>query len=735
MEPLARKRVTDSATVATCRDVQALDVTRDLDGRVLHVTADGLEWMTPADTLPGRRLLDAYYYLVLTRAVDREIARLVRKGVALGKHLMCTGNEASAVGATLALRPEEWVALAIRDLGTFMVRGVSPTRVLAQACGRTNGLTGGWDGSLHMGSRPHRIAGLVSHLGTLVSVATGCAFAERYRNADNAVLAFAGEGATSCGDVHEALNIASVLDLPLVVVIENNQWAFGTPSRLQYAVPTLALRALAYGPRVEGLCVDGTDVSAVHYTVAAALDRARRRRGITIVETVSMRLEGHSLADPYGRYVPEAQLELWRARDPIARCRARLITGTSVLESEVLAVEQRVADEVRAATLEAEAGRAPDSTALTAKVFVSTSVAVPGEVVEPVAGEGAHMPYYRAIQDALREELDRDPDLFLIGEDIGVSGGAFKVTEGFSRRYDQIDWPAAWLCTGPVRQRRIIDAPIAEAGFTGLALGAVLSGLRAVVEFQYADFASEAFKMIVNYAATQAVRDMGPVPVVFRMPAGWAPSTSLYHSVNPESWFASTPGLKIVAPVTAYDAKGLLKAAVRDDNPVIYLEYKAHYRTSPDRLPPELNRPVPEADYVVPIGQARVVRTGTDLSLITYGSQVFRALAAANRLAVEDGASIEVIDLRTIIPYDRAALRASVRKTNRAVVTCEAPRSGCFGATLVTNLIADCFPDLDAPVTLVAAADTPVPFAPTLESAHLPTEQSLVAAIRKVLSY
>ena len=281
----------------------------------------------------------------------------------------------------------------------------------------------------------------------------------------------------------------------------------------------------------------------------------------------------------------------------------------------------------------------------------------------------------------------------------------------------------------------MIDAPLAESGFTGLALGAVLNGLRAVVEFQYADFASEAFKMIVNYAATQTVRRMGPVPIVFRLPSGWAPNTSIYHSVNPESWFASTPGLKIVAPITAYDAKGLLKAAIRDDNPVLFLEYKAHYRTAPARLPGELNLPVPGEDYVVPIGAARVVREGSDLTLISYGSQVMRAVAAADQVEREDGASIEIIDLRTLIPYDRDAVRQSVEKTSRALVTCEAPRTGSFGNTIVTDIVRSSFEHLDAPVTLVAAADTPVPFAPGLEAAHLPTAAKLVAAIRELLTY
>lgn len=711
------------------RSLSDVDVARDLKHRVAHITLDGVTWaQTNIRNLENSQLIDLYYYMLLTRAVDTEIVKLTRKGLAFGKHLLCTGNEGTAVGATYAADKGEWIALAIRDLGAHIVRGVPVSSVLAQACGRNTGPTRGWDGSLHMGDRLRRIAGLVSHLGTLANIATGCAFAEKYRHSEAAVLAFVGDGTTSTGDFHEALNIASVLRLPIVFVIENNQWAFGTPNQHQYAVPTLALRALAYGPDVEGYWVDGTDVGAVYVTVRNALVRARSEQKIGIIEAVTMRAAGHSLADPFDSYVPPAQLADWKAKDPIETLQRQLVDSGIASHADLHRLENRVIDEVKAAAIEAENASFPDASNIENSVFVSTP-----QVLER-SGRGRSIQYYKAIQEALREELDRDQDLFMVGEDIGLSNGAFKITEGFSARFDGTDWKASWSAT-KMRQRRIIDAPIAEAGFAGLALGAVLSGLRAVVEFQYADFASEAFKMIVNYAATQTVRQMGPVPIVFRLPSGWAANTSLYHSVNPESWFASTPGLKIVAPVTAYDAKGLLKAAVRDDNPVLYLEYKALYRVQPRRLPPELNVLVPEDDYVVPIGVARVVKSGSDISVITYGSQVIRALEAARQVEQEDGASVEIVDLRTVIPWDTECVNQSVRKTNRALVTCEAPWTGSFGTTIVTEIANHNFSQLDAPPMLVAAADTPVPFSPPLEAAHLPTTEKLVNAIRQLLAY
>jgi 2-oxoisovalerate dehydrogenase E1 component len=724
-----------SPTVADVyREIEELDPARDLMHRSARLTADGVSWApTPnLDDFPRSQLGQFYHQMALSRAVDFEIVKLLRKGLGFGKHLMCTGNEATAVGAAAAAKPTDWLTLAIRDLGAYIVRDVPVWRLLAQACGRAGGLTHGWDGSLHMGSLPHRIIGLVSHLGTLVSVGTGCAFAEKYTGTRNVVLSFSGEGATSTGDFHEALNIASVLRLPIVLVIENNQWAFGTPACLQYAVPTPALRALAYGRGVEGYWIDGTNVLTVFDTVRRALERARRQNVISIIDAVSLRLQGHALADPFATYVPPEQLRAWKEKDPIATFRARLEGSAQFSEQDLLDIERRVSEDVREASLEAERDAPATETELAGKIF-AVSLPQPPACVIPSSGKKST--YHQAIHDALAEAMDRDPNLFLIGEDIGLSNGAFKITEGFSRRYDQIDWPHHWRAGNRPIQRRVIDAPLAEAGFCGLALGAVQAGLRAVVEFQYADFSSEAFKMIVNYAATQTARGMGPLPIVFRMPAGWAPNTSMYHSVNPESWFASTPGLKIVAPITAYDAKGLMRAALTDNNPVLYLEYKAMYRLRPETLPPPLDLPLPEHDYIVPIGKARVVTEGTDVSIISYGSQVPRALEAAERLEREDRVSVELVDLRTIVPYDRATVQRSIRKTSRVLVTCEAPRTGCFGNTIVADIVRDDFDYLDAPVALVAAADTPVPFAPALEAEHLPTTDNLISALRQLLAY
>ena len=722
------------------RDYETLcrvDPAKGLVAGSAHIFSGGINWI-PAPRpetlgLSPPQLLELYYYMALMRRIDKEISNMFLKGMAFGKHLPGTGNEATAIGASYALEKLDWVTLGIRDIGVYALRGLPIEKLLMQACGKKDGPTNGWDGSLHMGDKNSRTIGLISHLGTSIALATGCAFSENYRKTGNAALAFCGDGTTSTGDYHEALRIASVMRLPLVVVVESNQWAFGTPNKLQFSGPTLALEALSNGPSVEGYWIDGTNILTVYSTVKTALEKAKKNKIISVIEATTMRLEGHSLVDPHTSYVPAEQLKIWRDKDPISRYKEVLLNSGIATMDDFATINSKIEGEFRVAVELTEKAPPPDESDFRNKVFVP-SPKHPNELSSPPQGRNK-MTYHEAIRGALRETLIKDPDVFIIGEDIGVSGGAFKITAGFSQEFDGVDWKEWWTKDELAPQRRIRDAPVAEAGFCGLALGALFGGLKAIVEFQYADFSSEAFKMIVNYAATQNVRNMGPMHIVFRMPSGWAPSTSIYHSVNPESWFASTPGLKIVAPITAFDAKGLLKASIYDGNPILFLEYKDHYRRQPDKLPPELNLHVPEEEYWVPIRKARVVKEGKNISVITFGSQIFKVLEAVREIEKRLNVSIEVIDLRTIVPYDRECISKSVRKTNRALVTCEAPQTGCFGNTIAHNIQWDNFQYLDAPVRLIGAADTPSPFAKQLENLHLPTTEKLITAIEELLNY
>lgn len=732
------------------QELARLDPVHGLDQRSFRITPEGagiLEIPIPDYRVLGlgkKQLLDLYSYMALARSLDNELENLRKQSIALGKHLPAHGNEATAVGASYVLEEGDWMSVAIRDLGAFLVRGFTPSEILAQACGRVDGPTKGWDGSLHFGDIKRRVLGLISHLGTMVPVAAGCAFAEKYyRETDRIALAFCGDGATSTGDVPSALNLAAVLHVPLALVVENNQWAFGTPTARQFTVPTLALRALGLGQNVAGYLIDGTNVITVYGTVKEAIERARREGVISIIETRSMRMKGHSLADPFARYVPQGQLAAWEAKDPIRRHREFLLAEGLASTDELDAIDARIKREIAEASDVARKSSKPVAQNIETKMF-DPSPQHPITHHEPPTGE-RFLTYREAILEGIMQEMRRDENLFIIGEDIGISNGPFHVTEGLLEIFDGLKWQDHWEHPETFCPRRVIDATLAESAFTGFAAGAAHAGLRAIVEYQFADFSSDAFKMIVNYLATQAVRGFGPLHVVLRMPAGWAHSGSVYHCVNPESWFASTPGLKIVAPITAFDAKGLLNAAIRDGNPVLYLEYKDKYNIRPGSplLPAELRTHVPEEDYVVPIGKARILkraRTGKDiksLTVVSYGSQVFRALDAAHAVEEEmPAASIEVIDLRTIIPYDGECIAESLRRTNRVLVTCEAPEQGCFGNELVKFVTRkENFEHLDAPPALVAAANTVVPFAPELEEAHLPTTEKVANAIRELLAY
>lgn len=716
-----------------------VDPAKDLDDKSVRISSAGIKWMSVLGPeslgLSSAQMLDFYHYMALMRRVDREIISLSRKGMAFGKHLPGIGNEATAIGTACALDRNDWMTLGIRDMGVFLVRGLPIEKLLMQACGKKDGPTNGWDGSLHMGYKDKRVIGLISHLGTSAVIATGCAFNEKYRKTDNVALTFCGDGTTSTGDVHEAINIASVMRLPFIMVVENNQWAFGTPNQFEFNVPTLALRALSYGPNVEGYWIDGTNVLTVYSTVKMALERARKNNIVSIIEATTMRSEGHSLADPFTTYVSAEQLDIWKRKDPIDSYKNLLLSRAIASDSDLIGIDAAIEEQLRIAVEITEKALPPDESNFRNKVFFSKYREACSGSLSVSPKEGRKITYHEAIHEALEEILRKDQDVFLIGEDIGISGGAFKITKDLSQKFDGINWQTRSFKKEYLEQRRVIDAPIAEAGICGLALGSLLGGLKAIVEFQYADFSSEAFKMIVNYAATQNVRNMGPLHIVFRMPSGWALNTSIYHSVNPESWFASTPGLKIVAPVTAFDAKGLLKASLYDGNPVLFLEYKHYYRRRPETLPPEMDLNVPEREYWVPIGKARVVKEGSDISVVTYGSQIFRVLEAVQEIENKSEISVEVIDLRTIVPYDKECVSASVRKTGKVLVTCEAPRTGCFGNTIAQNIQEENFEYLDAPVRLLAAADTPVPFAPQLEEIHLPTKEKLVRAIEELIKY
>jgi len=659
-------------------------------------------------------LASLYRKLLLPRLVEEKMLRLLRQG-RLSKWFSGIGQEAIAVGVVAGLRDGDVVLPLHRNLGVFTTRGVEVDRLLRQLLGREGGFTSGRDRSFHFGTLEHGIVGMISHLGAMLPVACGLALAGRLRGSDRVVAVFSGDGGTSEGDFHEALNLAAVWRLPVLFVVENNGWGLSTPTAEQYACADLADRAAGYG--MPGVVVDGNDLMAVLAAVGEGAERGRRGGGPTLLECKTYRMRAHEEASGTD-YVPPEDLARWAQLDPLLRFES-VLDGRGVLppgEREALRAE--VAAEVDRRVEEALAAPEPDSTVEheTAAVFAPSVATRPpmGQDRDHRTREAAgvvEMRYLDAISDGLREAMRADDGVLLLGQDIAGYGGAFKVTEGFLAEFGQ---------------ERVRNTPIIESGALGCALGLALDGFHPMVEMQFGDFISCGFNQIVNNLATTHYRWGAPVPVVIRAPVGGGTGGGPFHSQNVEAYFANVPGLKIVAPATPADAKGLLLAAFDDPNPVLYLEHKALYRAG--------RGPVPAGWHTVPFGEARIGRPGRDATVVTYGVGVRWALEAAEALAGEGAGDVEVVDLRTLRPWDADTVLASVERTGRALVLHEAPQTGGFGAELAAVIAERAFAHLDAPVVRVGSTDTPVPFSKCLEALHS-ARGRLLPALRALLAY
>ncbi len=683
----------------------------------------------------GRDRLLRYALMKLTREFDARFEFLLKTG-RVAKWYSEVGNEATTVPAGLALRPGDALCTLHRDLGAILAVYLDPARafpglgfgegdgrrrdpmellhILAcQLLGKGLGFSQGVERSFHYGyldpaAGIHHV-GMISHLGAMIPVAAGAALAHRLAGSDGVALNFIGDGGTSTGDFHEALNMAAVWKLPLVLIVENNRYAFSTPTELQYACKSLADRGVGYGIAAE--VVDGNDPDAIAARVERAIERARRAEGPTLIEATLGRMRGHSEGDDSLKVVPPNELEAYLAADPVPNYAERLevegVFDTKVRER----LEGRIAVMVEETIEGALAAEDPAASVARRSVFAPVER---WEAESPWGDdEGDELEtvtYVEAIHRALIGEMERDDSLFLMGQDIGAFEGAFRVTKGMHDR-----WP-----------ERVLDTPIAESGTLGIAIGAAVAGRPCVVEMQFADFVSCGFNQLVNVAAKLYYRWQIPCPIVVRLPSGGGVTAGPFHSQNPEAWFAHVAGLKVVCPATARDAAALLKAAIRDPNPVIFCEHKFLYRRIKEQLPSE----IPPAD----LGIARVVRDGSDVSLIGYGAATWNCLEAAEALAEED-VSAEVVDLRTLVPFDEATVLASVRKTGRAVVTHEAQLTGGFGGEVAARIADVAFEWLDAPVRRVAYPDRPVPYARALEQELLPGPAEVLRTVRELLDY
>jgi 2-oxoisovalerate dehydrogenase E1 component len=683
----------------------------------------------------GERLL-RYAFMKLTRDFDSRFEALLLTG-RVSKWYSEVGNEATTIPAGLALGPGDALCTLHRDLGAILAVYLDPARAFpgfgfgepdgrrpdpevllhrlaCQLLGKGEGFSQGVERSFHYGyfAPEHGIlhAGMISHLGSMIPVAAGCAFAFRQAGSDRVAINFIGEGGTSTGDFHEGLNMAAVWKLPLILIIENNRYAFSTPARLQYAAARLSDRGAGYGIAAE--TVDGNDPDAMADALRRAVDRARSGEGPTLLEAMLGRMRGHSEGDDSLKVVPPEELADYRAADPVPLY-ARRLEEEGVMDAALRErLEARIAGMVEAAITRAiEAAPPADDVAMRpalAPVPAEREIREAPAVV--TARSGGETTYVDAINQALLEEMERDESVVLMGQDIGVFEGAFRTTRGLHAR-----WP-----------HRVLDTPIAESGTLGIAIGAALLGYRPVIEMQFGDFISCGFNQLVNVAAKLYYRWQVPCPIVVRLPTGGGVGAGPFHSQNPEGWFAQTAGIKVVCPATAADAKGLLKAAIRDPNPVMLFEHKFLYR--------RIKSVLPDGDAVARIGEARVMRTGKHLTLIGYGASTWTCMEAAEELA-KSGVEAEVVDLRTLVPYDEETVLASVKRTGRALVVHEAPVTLGFGAEVAARLADAAFSWLDAPIRRVAYPDRPVPYAKNLEKVLLPDKGKVLAAAREILSF
>ena len=651
--------------------------------------------------VPGDdKLLDMYQWMVLGRALETRLHNMYRSGRLGGAVYPGVGQEAAMVGFVSALGPDDIFGGTHRDLTAQLTKGVTLEAIALNFMGKAEGPSRGRDGNSHFADFDAGSLMVVSPLPDAYPVAVGTALAFQQRNEPRVALANCGEGATATGTWHEAVNFAAVLGLPVVFTIQNNQYAYSTPTERETVLNHFADRAAGYG--IPGIVVDGNDVLACYKAAAAAVERARSGLGPSIIEAVTFRRLGHAGHDT-ADYVPDEVRELWEGRDPLTRFESFLADRSLVDENRrgqiLAAAEKRVIEALDWAADQPD----PDPATVSDGVFAPRLQTVP---VEPAPSDGPEMTMVDAINSTLAREMERDENVFVMGEDVGRFGGAFKVTAGLHERFGS---------------ERVIDTPISEMALVGSAVGAALMGRRPVVELQYSDFIYPGLDQLVNEAAKYHWKTGAAVPMVIRGPSGAGLRAGPNHSISPEGLLAHHPGIKVVTPSGPYNAKGLLLASIRDPNPVVYLEHKKLYRS--------IKEPVPESEYEVPLGSARVTREGSDLTIVTWSAMVHTSLDAAGRLGSE-GISVEVIDLQTLVPLDWDAVFASVAKTSRLVIVQEDSPFASIASEISARVADELFWDLDSPIKRVTPPQVHVPFAAALEDAYLPQIEDVVAAVK-----
>lgn len=652
------------------------------------------------EKLTDEDLLRLYKGILLPRMIEEKMLKLLRQGK-VSKWFSGIGQEAIAVGATLALQPKELIFPLHRNLGVFTNRDIPLHRLFSQWQGKLNGFSKGRERSFHFGTLDYGIVGMISHLGPQLALACGAALAYKLDGRPMVSLAFSGEGGTSEGDFHEALNIAAVWSLPVIFIIENNGYGLSTPSTDQFICKQLSDKAKGYG--MEGITIDGNNIIEVYTTIDKYAKKMRRKPAPVLIECMTFRMRGHEEASGV-KYVPPELIEAWDKKDPV-RNYEQFLLEEGILTPDAAATlkkENETLIQQHLDITEAEPDLVPEVEAELADIYKPWS-----PVASSPSGTTTDMRLVDAISAGLNEAMQKHPKLVLMGQDIGDYGGVFKITDGFVKKFGK---------------ERVRNTPLCESGVIGTALGMSLEGYKTMVEMQFADFVTCGFNQIVNNLAKINYRWGGSADVVVRMPTGAGTGAGPFHSQSNEAWFYHVPGLKIVYPSTPEDAKGLLISAFEDPNPVMYFEHKAMYRG--------ISGPVPEGYYTTPIGKARQVRTGHEASIITYGMGVHWA----TKLAEENGWDLDIVDLRTLLPIDWEAVSESVQRTNKVLILHEDTLTGGIGGDIAAYIAEHLYEYLDAPVMRVGSLDTPVPFAEALEKQFLPVSR-LYEQMQKLISY
>ncbi len=634
--------------------------------------------------------------------IEEKMLILLRQNK-ISKWFSGIGQEAISVGVTLALDKDEYILPMHRNLGVFTGREIPFERLFAQWQGTMYGYTKGRDRSFHFGTHDHHIVGMISHLGPQNGVADGIALACKLKGEQKITVVFNGDGGTSEGDFHEAVNVAAVWDLPVIFIVENNGYGLSTPSEEQFRCKSFADKAIGYG--IEGLSIDGNNVLEVYDTITSLATDLRKNPRTILLECRTFRMRGHEEASGT-KYVPKALIDEWAQKDPIDNYERYLLEEGLIDAPYIHSLKSKFKKEIEEVLAHAmeEGQPVPD----TSREFNDVYASYNQVVVHPSSEKKSEKRYIDAISDGLRQSMERFDHLVLMGQDIAEYGGVFKITEGFVKQFGK---------------DRVRNTPLCESAIVGTGLGLSVKGMKSMVEMQFADFVTEGFNQIVNNLAKSHWRWGQNADVVIRMPTGAGTAAGPFHSQSNEAWFFHTPGLKIVYPSSPFDAKGLLCTALEDPNPVMYFEHKFLYRS--------LKEMIPDDYYTIEIGKAKLIQEGTQLCIITYGLGVHWAKEVVAEMA---DVSIAILDLRTLLPWDQEAVFELVKKTNRVLILHEDTLTGGIGAEISAWINENCFIHLDAPVFRVAALDTPIPFASTLEQNYLPKGR-LKAKIQTLLKF